>query len=171
MILERRLDDKLTLIRSRRFLLYTRNTFFRHCVVIGLGGNIGNVIRRFKRLHLFLNRDPRIQVLEIAPVLRNPPFGYMEQDDFLNSIITVSTSMSPNETLRFLLHTEKRFGRKRSFANAPRTLDLDILFFDDLKVNRPHLKIPHPRWCERESVLVPMSFMHTVKTGRRYQYA
>jgi len=104
-------------------------------------------------------------------MLKNPPFGYVDQDDFLNSIITVSTSMSPNETLRFLLHTEKRFGRKRSFANAPRTLDLDILFFDDLKIDRPHLKIPHPQWCERESVLIPMSFMRTVKTGRRYQYA
>ena len=65
--------------------------------------------------------------------------------------------MSAKVFLAYLLRLEKRFGRKRSFANAPRSLDLDIIFFDNLVINTPKLTLPHPGWHERESVLIPLS--------------
>ncbi len=67
--------------------------------------------------------------------------------------------MRPRELLEFLLRTEKRFGRRRSFANAPRTLDLDLIFFDRVKMKTPRLTLPHPHWAERESVLIPLQLL------------
>ncbi|RLA71034.1 MAG: 2-amino-4-hydroxy-6-hydroxymethyldihydropteridine diphosphokinase [Epsilonproteobacteria bacterium] len=160
MPLKRRLSDKLTLIKSRQRRLNRRlPPLFTHRVTVGIGGNIGDVARRFNHLQLYLQRDPRFKIIETAPILKNPPFGYLEQDDFLNSVIVMKTPLNPYEVLRFLLRTEKHFGRKRSFANAPRTLDLDIIFFDNVKINTPTLQLPHPHWSERESVVIPMHYM------------
>ena len=64
--------------------------------------------------------------------------------------------MQPKELLAYLMRVEKYFSRKRTFKNAPRTLDLDILFFDNRVVNTPKLIIPHPHWQERDSVVIPL---------------
>lgn len=64
--------------------------------------------------------------------------------------------MQPKIFLDYLMRVEKKFARKRSFANAPRTLDLDIIFFDERVVNTPKLQIPHANWFKRESVLIPL---------------
>ncbi len=141
---------------------YKASSHFRHRAVIGIGGNVGDVKRRFQHLRHYLDRQKGIEILHTAPILQNPPFGYADQDDFLNSVIEVATSMGPKELLGFLLRTEKRFGRKRSFPNAPRTLDLDLIFFDDVRMKTPYLTLPHPHWQERESVLIPLSLL-----GRR----
>jgi 2-amino-4-hydroxy-6-hydroxymethyldihydropteridine diphosphokinase len=92
-------------------------------------------------------------------ILKNPPFGYTDQDDFFNSIIVLKTSLEPMAFLAYLMRVEKKFGRKRSFANAPRTLDLDIIFFDNRVVNLEKLNIPHLEWFKRESVLIPLMDM------------
>jgi len=65
--------------------------------------------------------------------------------------------MQAQAFLTYLLRLEKRFGRKRSFENAPRTLDLDIIFFDNRIINTKTLQVPHPSWSERESVLIPLA--------------
>ena len=156
----RKLSSTLTLYKEAGFpASYKTATHFRHRAIIGIGGNVGDVKRRFQHLLLFLRRQPNIAVLYTAPILKNPPFGYSEQDDFLNSVIEVSTSMRPRELLEFLLRTEKRFGRRRSFANAPRTLDLDLIFFDRVKMKTPRLTLPHPHWSERESVVIPLQLL------------
>jgi 2-amino-4-hydroxy-6-hydroxymethyldihydropteridine diphosphokinase len=80
----------------------------------------------------------------------------LDQDDFLNSVMVVVTSMQPQVFLNYLMRVEKRFSRKRSFANAPRTLDLDILFFDERVINTKKLQVPHPAWQKRESVMIPL---------------
>lgn len=138
---------------------YTIPAHFRHRALVGLGGNVGDVKRRFQHLLLFLKRQKNITVIHTAPILQNPPFGYTDQDDFLNSVIEVATSMRPRELLDFLLRVEKRFGRRRSFANAPRTLDLDLIFYDKVTMNTPTLTLPHPHWSERESVLIPLRLL------------
>lgn len=97
-----------------------------------------------------------VQVLKSGFILKNPPFGYLEQEDFYNSVIVVGTSMQPKELLAYLHRVEKYFSRKRTFKNAPRTLDLDILFFDNRTIHTPRLTIPHPNWRERESVVLPL---------------
>ena len=158
----RKLSSTLTLYKETGFpASYQTATHFRHRAIIGIGGNVGDVKRRFYHLLVFLKRQKNIAVLHTAPILQNPPFGYTEQEDFLNSVIEISTSMQPRELLAFLLQTEKRFGRKRSFANAPRTLDLDLIFFDRVKMNTPKLTLPHPHWSERESVVIPLQRLGT----------
>lgn len=158
MVKKRVLSDRLTLIYTACFpYKKQQSTSHRYIATIGIGGNVGDVLRRFHHLFFKLRDDVRVEVLETAPILKNPPFGYTEQDDFLNSVIVLATSMQPKQFLGFLMHLEKRFSRKRSFANAPRTLDLDILFFDNRKVDIKSLKIPHPHWMERESVVIPLS--------------
>ncbi len=133
-----------------------RLTYFKHEAIIGLGGNEGDVKRRFDRLCRCWINDRRVRILQTSNILQNPPFGYLDQNSFLNAVMKVQTSMSAKEFLAFLMHYEKKFGRIRSFKNAPRTLDLDIIFFDDLKLKSNKLNIPHPYWDERISVLVPL---------------
>jgi 2-amino-4-hydroxy-6-hydroxymethyldihydropteridine diphosphokinase len=92
-------------------------------------------------------------------ILKNPPFGFVDQDDFFNSIIVLKVNMQPHVFLAYLMRLEKRFARKRSFANAPRTLDLDILFFDNRTITTSKLTVPHPSWSKRESVVIPLAGM------------
>lgn len=127
--------------------------------VLGVGGNVGDVKRRLARLYHFFKRDKRVALIETSPVLKNPPFGFLEQDDFYNCVIVLRTSMCASEFLAYILRVEKHFGRRRSFPNAPRTLDLDILFFDNQKIETKDLIVPHPHWKERESVLIPLSYL------------
>jgi 2-amino-4-hydroxy-6-hydroxymethyldihydropteridine diphosphokinase len=160
MPLERDLTPELTLYREARFPYSNpRSGRYRYTAVIGIGGNVGDVRRRFARLFVAFGRRRGIDILRTAPILRNPPFGYVEQEDFYNSVMELSTSMQPRRFLRYLMDTERRFGRKRTFANAPRTLDLDILFFDGRAIDREDLKVPHPHWHERQSVLIPLAYL------------
>jgi 2-amino-4-hydroxy-6-hydroxymethyldihydropteridine diphosphokinase len=87
------------------------------------------------------------------------PVGLEDQPRFLNAVVALETALKPRELLAALLAIEHEFGRDRSagIANGPRTLDLDILLFDDLVVSEPDLKIPHPRLQERAFVLVPLN--------------
>ncbi len=164
-MLRRRLDDELTLIRRPRFPAGFGASAHRYRVTVGIGGNLGDVVRRFERLLVFFRRDPRVDVAATAPILKNPPFGFAEQADFFNSVIVLRTSLQPRAFMRYLLRVERRFGRVRSFPNAPRTLDLDILFFDGRQVRLPDLTVPHPHWSERESVVIPLSLLSA--GGRR----
>jgi 2-amino-4-hydroxy-6-hydroxymethyldihydropteridine diphosphokinase len=158
MQIKRKLNDRLTIIKSLRFAYSSKKELqHRYEATVGIGGNIGDVKRRFNHLFVELQRDKRVSLVKTSLILKNPPFGYKEQDDFLNSIIIVRTSMPPRKFLDYLLHIEKKFGRKRSFENAPRTLDLDMIFFDNRVINTPRLTLPHPFWSERESVVIPLS--------------
>ncbi len=127
--------------------------------LIGIGGNIGDSIGRFERLWRYWQRSSRLYIIQTSPILRNPPFGYTDQPDFYNALIWVRTALDPFELLRYILYTEKRFGRKRSFANAPRSLDLDMIFYNDLQTGTRRLNLPHPHWRERDSVVMPLEQM------------
>ncbi len=157
MYLKRKLNNYLTSFKSLHFSYKTtQKTSFRHLVTIGVGGNIGDVKRRFEHLFYFLKKDIQIEVLQTSYILKNPPFGYLEQDDFFNTLIVVKTNLQPRQMLDYLLRVEKKFSRKRSFENAPRSLDLDIIFFDNRVIDTPRLKIPHTSWTKRESVIIPL---------------
>jgi len=129
---------------------------FRYEATVGIGGNVGDVKRRFEHLFIAIKREKRVELIKSSYILKNPPFGYLNQDDFLNSIMILKTNMQPMFFLDYLLRLEKRFGRKRSFENAPRTLDLDIIFFNNMIIDKEKLKIPHPSWSKRESVVIPL---------------
>jgi 2-amino-4-hydroxy-6-hydroxymethyldihydropteridine diphosphokinase len=87
------------------------------------------------------------------------PVGFRDQPRFINAVVAVKTALSPRELLQALLALELEFGRDRtaSPANGPRTLDLDILFYDDLVLGESGLEVPHPRLAERAFVLVPLN--------------
>ena len=135
-------------------------TSHRYEVVVGIGGNVGDVRRRVEHLYFWIQREKRVALLKTSLILKNPPFGYLEQEDFFNSIIVLKTSMQPKEFLAYLMRLEKKFCRKRSFANAPRTLDLDIIFFDNRVIKTEKLTIPHAYWSQRESVVIPLVGVH-----------
>lgn len=139
-----------------------------HHALLGIGGNIGDTVRRFEHLYNFLLKSPFVTVVETSPILRNPPFGYLDQDDFYNAVIDIRTALQPMLLLRYLLRVERHFGRKRSFANAPRTLDIDILFYEDRKMDTPRLTLPHPHWRERDSVRLPLEKMKGTQWWKRH---
>ena len=157
MYLKRKLSNTLSTFKSLHFGSTCRaKSSKRYSVTIGIGGNVGDVKRRFKHLFIYFKKDKQVELLQTSLILKNPPFGYVNQDDFFNSIIVLKTSLNPLAFLAYLMRVEKKFGRKRSFKDAPRTLDLDIIFFDNRVIDLPKLKIPHPEWFKRESVLIPL---------------
>ncbi len=144
---------------GRGFPKRFRPSGMKHRALIGMGGNIGEVEKRFERVLHYFEISPLLNPVATSILLKNPPFGYEEQPDFINSVILVETRLGPHALLRYLLWVEKRFGRKRSFPNAPRSLDLDIIFFDNLQLKSRRLTIPHPHFFERDSVMIPLRYL------------
>ena len=158
--MKKKLTQKLTLFYTSNFpKRFNCNSAKKYAVTIGIGGNIGNTKKIFDKLILCLKKDARFTLLMTSPLLRNPPFGFLQQSDFLNSIITLQTNLCPNAFLKAMQRYEIKFGRKRSFQDAPRTLDIDIIFFDNKKINTQNLVIPHKNWANRESVIIPLKRM------------
>ncbi len=158
MYLSRRVSKSLTAFYGLHFPYVSKSkTSLLYEVTIGVGGNIGDTRRRFEHLFFYFKRQKQVELLKTSLILKNPPFGYRDQDDFFNSIITVKTSMAPKTFLQYLHRIEKQFGRRRSFGNAPRTLDLDIIFFDNRRIETDDLTIPHAEWFMRESVVIPLT--------------
>ena len=155
------IDGRHALIYTPHFPYQKQGSQKRGSVAyLGIGGNIGDSVRRFTHLFYFLKRQKaRVVVVQTSPIFKNPPFGYLEQADFYNAVIKVCTTLSPHALLGFALRTERRFRRKRTFKDAPRTLDIDILTYGKRTVKTKKLTLPHPKWQERASVLVPLSLM------------
>jgi len=145
------------IIKTTFFPSPIKNSNKPNKALIGIGCNVGNCIRRFKKVYKTINSHPKVDIIQTSIIYKNPPFGYLDQDDFYNSILVIKTSFSPFELLKYLLWVEKKFGRKRSFKNAPRTLDLDIILYNNVKINTKKLTIPHPHYKKRDSVLVPLA--------------
>jgi 2-amino-4-hydroxy-6-hydroxymethyldihydropteridine diphosphokinase len=128
---------------------------------IGMGGNqaswAGEPAETLSRALLGLELLGR--VVSHSSLYSTDPVGFADQPRFVNAVAALETELSPTALLAALLEIERQFGRDRSasFANGPRTLDLDILFFDDLEISTGELKIPHPRLAERAFVLVPLA--------------
>ncbi len=161
--MKKKLNENLTLYKTSNFPFTSKNkSNKRYYVTIGIGGNMGDVKKTFDKLFLSLMKNTKFDILMTSPLLKNPPFGYLEQNDFLNGIIALKTNLAPNDFLRNMQRLEKRFGRKRSFQDAPRTLDIDIIFFDNKKINTQDLIVPHKDWANRESVIIPLEEMKRI---------
>jgi len=158
-MLSKRLNSSLTLIKTALYPRRYAASNKRYRATLGVGGNIGDVFRRLDKLSHFFKADQYCDLVRTGPILKNPPFGYLEQDDFYNSVMIVQTNLQPKAFLKYVLEIERKFGRKRSFENAPRTLDIDVIFFENRKMQTKELPLPHPHWKERESVVIPMTYM------------
>lgn len=129
----------------------------RHRAYIGIGSNMGD-----RRLNLaaaikLLETRKDVWVRRQSPVYETAPYGYVEQPSFLNSCIEIETLRTPEELLEVLNEIEAKLGRKRDIRWGPRTIDLDILLFDDCIIDRPDLHIPHIDMQNRMFVLKPLS--------------
>lgn len=113
--------------------------------------------------------NKNFKIIDTSPIYVNPPFGFKDQNDFYNATMTFSTTLCIIELFSLVFYLERKFGRarKREFKNSPRTLDLDIIFFNDLKLNHSYLKIPHPYWNHRDSVLIPLFMQYLTPKGKK----
>lgn len=143
----------------KKFLKKAKKNPKTEFALLGIGGNVGDVLRTFNKLEKHLNSYPDIRVVATSIILENPPFGYTNQRDFLNSLILIKTSLSSIRLLERVLKIEDRFGRKRSFKDAPRTLDIDLIFHGRVRKRSKRLNLPHLHWRERSSVLIPLKYM------------
>ncbi|CAA6809000.1 MAG: 2-amino-4-hydroxy-6-hydroxymethyldihydropteridinepyrophosphokinase (EC [uncultured Sulfurovum sp.] len=160
--MQKKLDPRNILIFQQNYPYLTiKKSTKPFQVTLGIGGNIGDVSRRFNHLFYYLKRSPFVDIVETSAILKNPPFGYLEQDDFQNALIIVKTCLHPKALLRYILRVEKKFGRKRSFSNAPRTLDIDMIFYEKVQMNSKVLTLPHSDWMNRTSVIIPLIHMKT----------
>ena len=124
-------------------------------VAIALGSNLGDR-ETYLRAALDALR-PHVQSLRSSSFHDTAPVGVGEQPVFLNAAAVGETSLSARELLVLLLDIEKRFGRERPYPGAPRTLDLDLILYDDEIIDAPGLVVPHPRFRERRFVLEPLA--------------
>ncbi len=126
-------------------------------VFIGLGSNIGEREKYIFDAIRHISRMPDTEVIRMSNIYETEPVGYTEQDRFLNMAVCIVTGLEPLELLERLQHIENLLGRKRTVRWGPRTIDLDILLYEDLRLELPQLVIPHPRMFERAFVLIPLS--------------
>ena len=123
---------------------------------VGLGANLEEPRRQLERALLELDRLPQTRLVRRSSFYRSAPIGFTDQPDFVNAVAELQTGLAPEPLLVELQVLEARHGRLRSFANAPRTLDLDLLLFGETVLNTPALTLPHPRMHERAFVLMPL---------------
>jgi 2-amino-4-hydroxy-6-hydroxymethyldihydropteridine diphosphokinase len=123
---------------------------------IGLGANLGDPQRAVQQAFRELDAIPHTRVVRTSSLYRSAPIGYAEQPSFVNAVAQLETGLPAERLLAELHAIEARHGRSRSFANAPRTLDQDLLLFGNAALDVPGLKIPHPRMHERAFVLQPL---------------
>ena len=123
---------------------------------VGLGGNLGEPRRQLDEAFEALDRLPRTKLVRRSSLFRSAPVGYADQPQFLNAVAELETELPAQRLLTELQAIEKQHGRERSFPNAPRTLDLDLLLFGSAVIDAPGLTVPHARMHERAFVLAPL---------------
>jgi len=132
---------------------------------IAFGSNLGNKKQNIEKALEFMKEKSTI--LKISKIRKTEPIGFLDQDWFLNGVVQIKTNLTPLELLKFLKNIEKKLGRKKTFKNGPRIIDLDIIFYNDIIFNQKKLIIPHPEMHKRMFVLKPMceinkNFIHPI---------
>jgi len=126
-------------------------------VYLGVGSNMGDCRGTIENAVKRLMECDEVRNVKCSELIVTKPYGGVEQDDFLNGAIGLETLMTPEELLDFLHRLEKEAGRERKVHWGPRTLDLDILFYQEFVSDAPHLTIPHPDMENRMFVLAPLA--------------
>ena len=126
-------------------------------IFIALGSNLDNPKKQVEDGILFVSMIDEVTLLNKSHLYETSPVGFLDQPNFINAVIKIESDLDPHKLLYKLLNIENFAGRVRIDKNGPRTLDLDILLFDDLILNENNLIIPHPRMHERLFVLTPLN--------------
>jgi 2-amino-4-hydroxy-6-hydroxymethyldihydropteridine diphosphokinase len=138
-----------------------------HIVYIGIGSNLGDKVGQCERAIAEILKVDQHKLLAKSSLFKTKPIGDTSQDWFVNAVIKIETDLEPLELLQVLQEVEFRLGRKKTYPWGPRTIDLDILFYDEEEVQLEDLQIPHPLLHQRQFVLVPLTeidrgFIHPV---------
>ncbi len=123
---------------------------------IALGANLGDTVATVRAALQALHTLPHTEVVAASSLYRTAPWE-ASGPDFINAVAEVRTTLAPLALLHALQALEQQAGRERPYRNAPRTLDLDVLLYGDVRVDTPELTVPHPRMLERAFVLVPLA--------------
>ena len=129
----------------------------RHIAYIGIGSNVGDKARQCERGISEILKLDRHRLLARSSLYKTQPIGYSEQDWFINLVIKLETEMDAPTLLCSLKEIESRLGRVKTLRGGPRTIDLDILFFNDHQIQTDELTVPHPLIQDRQFVLVPLA--------------
>jgi 2-amino-4-hydroxy-6-hydroxymethyldihydropteridine diphosphokinase len=123
---------------------------------VGIGSNLDDPRQQVLRAFDELSQLPETTLTARSSLYRTAPVGHAAQPHFINAVAALDTTLPAAALLSALQEIEVRHGRKRSFPNAPRTLDLDLLVYGDARIDEPGLNVPHPRMHERAFVLAPL---------------
>ena len=124
-------------------------------VYLGLGSNLGdrngNILQAIDEM-----KSQGIDIKKLSSILETDPVGGPPQEKFLNAVARGETDISPFDLLELVKRVEIKLGRKRTVLNGPRTIDIDILLYSNVKINSPILTIPHPRMLKRNFIMTPL---------------
>lgn len=124
---------------------------------VAFGSNLEAPQQQVKAAIAALAEQPGLTLVLVSSLYRTAPVGYLDQPDFINAVAEFETTLTPPRLLETLLAVEERFGRVRTFRNAPRVLDLDLLLVEGFTSDTETLALPHPRMHERAFVMVPLA--------------
>lgn len=130
-----------------------------HQVYLGLGSNLGDCRKNLERAIRMIG-DKVGRVLRQSSFIETEPWGFESEHKFMNAVILCETMKTPREVLLLTQQIERDMGRKKKSVSggyADRPIDIDILFYDDLTIDEPDLKIPHPLMHERDFVMIPLN--------------
>jgi 2-amino-4-hydroxy-6-hydroxymethyldihydropteridine diphosphokinase len=123
---------------------------------VALGANLGDAVATVRQSLIEVAGLRGTQLVKASSLYRTAPFE-AQGPDFINAVVLLQTQLSPLELLHALQVLELQSGRERPYVNAPRTLDLDVIFYGDVVLETPELTLPHPRWQARAFVLLPLT--------------
>jgi len=124
--------------------------------IIAFGSNLGKRRQNLARALQLLDSLPQTEIIALSPLYETAPVGLLDQPPFLNGAAAIETAFPPKTVLKQLLSIEKEIGRTRTIRWGPRTIDLDLLFYENEILETENLTLPHPRWRERTFVIIPL---------------
>ena len=147
-----------------------------HTVYLGVGSNLGDRMENINNARAMINETELSRVTRVSKIYETEPYGYLEQDMFLNCAFEIKTLLTPRTLVRLLLDIEHKLKRERKIHLGPRTIDLDVLFYDNIMTSFEEAVIPHPRLHERRFVLTPLCdiapyLIHPILNERCYRIA
>ncbi|MER8403198.1 MULTISPECIES: 2-amino-4-hydroxy-6-hydroxymethyldihydropteridine diphosphokinase [unclassified Mesorhizobium] len=134
-----------------------QNSNNNNTVYLSLGGNLGDPATSMAAALGILDANERTRVVAVSSLYRTPPWGKLDQPDFLNAAAEISTALAPRALLDLCLDAERKLKRVREERWGPRLIDIDILVFGDRIIHETGLEVPHPRMLERAFVLAPLA--------------
>ncbi len=128
----------------------------RNLAYLAIGSNMGDRFNHLKNALQLLNNEKELKLVNASSIYETDPVGYENQGPFLNMVIAINTGLSPEDLLKLCLKIEIDLGRKREIRWGPRTLDLDILLYNQENIETEDLIVPHPRMHLRAFVMIPL---------------